>query len=300
MRRLNSHIWMGGQILLDIWLTVLVSTKLLCVGYGLSPNITNLLNPDDLTTLRMMTGKVDGSTTPKIQAFLSTATKLLDFKVLSDALIDTACDKWPASGHVFKFNVLKDTNVEKVNIMRFTPVLFVLVQDGLDRDLDDGLILERLSALDNDQDNAYIQHASHFYKACLVQNQANLRKPALDTAAFTAWASPDNKCWEKLPLVQFCPELVHQQVASRALAESNMDVTTILKLLLEHNRANLAHWCLHGWHTMFWIRVSNISWRFVECLACGNWQAYAMSWPFYMRSSTSCWSWCHICLIAFA
>ncbi len=218
------------------YLVNIPGTKLLRVGYGLSPKVTNLLNPDAATTLRMMMGEVDESLTPEMISFPSSVKDGHKYRIPTDTMIDSVRDKWPATWPVFKFNELKDNNGNDVTLMKIAPVPFFVVQDGLDEDLEAGLLLERIQSMADFADEEYLQHAANFLKACLVQYQANQKKPSLETVAFTARATREDKKWTQLRFTQFFPDLMYEQLKSKSPEQSN-DLATVLKMLLDQNKA---------------------------------------------------------------
>ena len=86
-----------------------------------------------------------------------------------DTLIDSMCNKWPATWPVLKFNELKDDNGNEATLMKIAPVPFFVVQDGLNEDLEAGLLMEQIQSMADFADEEYLQHATNFLKACLVQ-----------------------------------------------------------------------------------------------------------------------------------
>ncbi len=228
---------LNGRSDIVAYLVNIPGTKLLRIGYGLSPKVTNLLNPNASTTLRMMTGDVDDLLTPDMISFPSTVKDLHKYRVPSDTMIDSARDNWPTKWPVFKVGELKEQdNGNDVTIMKIAPMPFFVVQDGLDKDLDAGLMLERIQSIEDFETEEYLQHAANFIKACMVQFQANQKKPSLETVTFTARASTEDKNWAKIRMAQFCPDLVHEQVQSLGQNQPN-DLASVLKLLLDHTRA---------------------------------------------------------------
>ena len=223
------------------YLVNIPGTKLLRVGYGLSPRVTNLLNPNAATTLRLMMGDVDDSAlTPDMISFPSSVKDCHKYRVPTDTLIDSMRDKWPDTWPVFKFNEVKDGNGNNVMLMKIAPVPFFVVQDGLDEDLEAGLLLERIQSMDEIKDEEYLQHAANFLKACLVQYQANQKKPSLETVAFTTRATKDDKTWAEMRFTQFFPDLRMQSKFSGNGPEKSGDLAAVLKLLLEHSTAKAA------------------------------------------------------------
>lgn len=184
----------------------------------------------------MMIGDVDDSATPEMLSFPSSVKDSLKHKVPTDTLINATRDEWPTNWPVFKFNDLKDANCEDVQIIKIASVPFFVTLDGLDEDLDAGMVLERIQSLDEFKGEEYLQHAANFLKACMVQYQTNQPKPALETMDFAAKASKEDKTWTRLRLTQFCPTLVQEQLATLT-PEKQGDPATVLKMLLDQNKA---------------------------------------------------------------
>ncbi len=218
------------------YLVNIPGTKLLRVGYGLAPKVTNLLNPNAATTLRLMMGDVDDLLTPNMISFPSNVRDCHKYRVPTDTLIDSMRDKWPDTWPVFKFHEVKDDNGNDAMLMKIAPVPFFVVLDGLDEDLEAGLLLERIQSMDEFEDEEYLQHAANFLKACLVQYQANQKKPSLETVAFTTRATKDDKTWAERRFTQFFPDLIQSRFSGNG-PEKSGDLAAVLKLLLEHSKA---------------------------------------------------------------
>ena len=227
---------LNGRTDIVAYLINIPGTKLLRVGYGLSPKVTSLLNPDVPTTFRMMTGDLDDTDTPEMISFPSSARDCYKYRVPTDTLVNSVRDSWPMDWPVFKFNELRDTDKgEEVTLMKIAPVPFFTVQDGLDEDLDAGLVLERIQSLDDFQNEDYLKHAANFIKACMVQFQSNQKRPSLETVAFTTRASMIDKSWAKIRLAQFCPGLMQDKLKEPAQDKPG-DLASVLKLLLDHSK----------------------------------------------------------------
>ncbi len=214
-------------------------TKLIRVGYGLSPKVTSLLDPDGPKTFRMMTGDLeDNASTPAMISFPSSARDCSKFRVPTDDKVDSMREEWPDQWPVFKASELRDTRGVDSMIMKIAPVPFFVVQDGLEMDLSAEAVLERIQSMD-DYREEYLQHAACFLKACLVQYPANHKKPSLDVTSFASRASSDDKTWSTLRFNQLCPDLAKNQAIQQA-SSAPTDMATVLKMLLEHNKAKNA------------------------------------------------------------
>ena len=70
--------------------------------------------------------------------------------LLPTSLVVAVCDNWPIDWPVFKLNELCDTDKgEDATLTKIAPVPFFTVQDGLNEDLEAGLVLERIQSMDN-------------------------------------------------------------------------------------------------------------------------------------------------------
>lgn len=189
-----------------------------------------------------MTGDLDDdATTPTMSSFQSTVRKTNALGIPKDNVIIACHDNWDVPRQIFKLNNIKDKNGEEATIMKIAPVPFFVVQDGLDEDLDAGLVLERLQSIVDFNEESYLQHAAHFLKACTAQYPANQKKPALDMRAFTARKTKEDETWTKLRFAQFWPELAHAQLktATAGTAQNPNDMQAMLKLLLDHKVSGL-------------------------------------------------------------
>lgn len=93
-------------------------------------------------------------------SFQSTVWKPNDLLIPKDSFVIVAHDKWDSQGHVFKLNDIKEENGKDMTIMKIATVQFLVVQDGLDEDLNTELFLEQTQSLQDFKDEEYLQHTA--------------------------------------------------------------------------------------------------------------------------------------------
>ena len=89
--------------------------------------------------------------------------------------------------------------------MLLAPVPFYTVIDGLDQDLDNLELAERLSFVDNAENEAYIAHALTLLAASMVKYPAGSRKPSVHSSILTVRPSAELQRWAKKKTATLLP-----------------------------------------------------------------------------------------------
>ena len=111
-------------------------------------------------------------------------------------MLDQNSANWPTSWPVWKASEVMGTSVVG-EPMLLAPVPFYTVIDGLEQDLDNLELVERLSFVDNAKNEAYISHALTLLAASMVKYSAGSRKPSVHSSILTARPSTELQCWAK-------------------------------------------------------------------------------------------------------
>ena len=157
----------------------------------------NVLNPAAANSLYGLMGDLTHSATiPDMIKLPATVLSKHTFALPSKEMLDQKSANWPTSWPVWKASEVTGDGVTG-DSMLLAPVPFYTVIDGLDQDLDNLELAERLSSVDNAENEAYITHALTLLAASMVKYTASSRKPAVHSSILMARPSTELQRWAK-------------------------------------------------------------------------------------------------------
>ena len=157
----------------------------------------NVLNPTVATSLNGLMGDLQHSATaPDMIQLPTTVLAKHRFSLPSQEMLDQKSANWPTSWPVWKASEVMGNGVVG-EPMLLAPVPFYTVIHGLDQALDNLDLAERLSFVDNAENEAYISHALMLLAASMVKYPAGSRKPLVHSSILTAQPSHKLQHWVK-------------------------------------------------------------------------------------------------------
>ena len=167
--------------------------------------LQNVLNPTAATSLYGLIGDLHHSATiPEMIKLPTTVLTKQRFSLPSKEMLDQKSANWPTSWPVWKASEVMGNGVVG-EPMLLAPVPFYTVIDGLDQDLDNLELAERLLFVENAENEAYISHALTLLAASMVKYPAGSRKPLVHSSILTARPSTELQRWAKKKTATLLP-----------------------------------------------------------------------------------------------
>ena len=175
----------------------------------------NVLDPTAAMHFYCLSGNLENSSTvPFI--------KDCQFALPSKQMIKTKATNWPTTWPIWKVSKVSATaGGLSGDTMLIAPVPLYTVIDGLDHDLDAIELAERISSLDNAENEPYLQHALVLLTVSMVKYPAASRKPHVSSALLTARPTSALQEWAKRKIAALMPTITNP----KALCHSNSTFT---------------------------------------------------------------------------
>ena len=154
-------------------------------------------------------------------------------------------------GADFQHPLLASTRVvERKVMLQVAPIPTYLIYDGLNKDLNAALILERVMSIDNANIDMFT-HLQNFLRACLTSHTQNQNKPFTAQEHFIAPPVNQARLWASEKFSKLFPVLIPARAAENTPpADNNAALATILAQILplqqqvlemQQNRTNRNH-----------------------------------------------------------
>ena len=196
----------------------------------------NLLNPTAATSIFGLMGDLQNSAT--VPQMIELPTSVLHkhrFALPSKPMLDQKSTNWPTSWPIWKASEVTGTGVVG-EPMLLAPVPFYTVIDGLEEDLDNLELAERLSFVDNAENEAYISHALTLLGASMVKYPASSQKPSVHSSVLTARPSTNLQRWAKRQTAILLP-VTPQNPQSAPASTTQQDLLTLMQAFIASQKA---------------------------------------------------------------